>query len=87
MYDWCNYTISICRNPNDLSKYLYFQNENQKKDFLKSAIMKEDNYLIVDELTENIHVLDRVICSTPYFIQDNESSYKKALINTSIKQR
>ena len=79
MYDYSKYTINICKKENDKSKYIHFRNLQQKEAFLKSSIMKEDNYSVLDQITDNITILDQVILSKPYLLEDENSAYNKSI--------
>lgn len=58
--------ISICHDEFINGKCLYFQNPKQSATFRCGKINAGDNYVILDELTSNTVVLDKVILSTPY---------------------
>ena len=78
-YETSYYNIHICKKENDASKYLFFENEKQKKSFCKGKIYKSDNYRVLDEIDDSISMLDTVILSMPYRLQNLEEGYSKSL--------
>lgn len=78
-YNLSNYTISICKKDNDLTKYLLFKNNIGEQNFKKGNIFKEDNYHILNSLSDDAKILDNVILSSIYNIQDSNFSYQKSL--------
>lgn len=78
-YETSPNTISICKKENSLNKYLYFKNIDQKETFIKGNIKNEDNYIILDKITDEVEVLDRVLLSTPYISKETNIAYTKSL--------
>ena len=79
IYESSPYTISICEGIYDKQKYLYFKAEKLKKEFIESSIMEEGNYYILDELTQNYRIIDNILTSQTYTLQDKNESYTRAL--------
>jgi len=79
LYKQSNFTIDICEGLHDHMKYLHFKSEAQKDKFVNSPIMKEGNYCILDSLNENYQVLDNVLLSSPYYLQDENKAYTRTL--------
>ena len=71
--------IDICSKTDDYNKYLLFQNEKQKKNFINGNIYQGDNYHILDFLDEDTRILDTVLLSHPYIIQDDNAAYSRSL--------
>lgn len=78
-YDISQWTIDICRSEKDNKKYLMFKDLTHKKYFLESLINLNDNYIVIDELTEDIKKLDSVLLSNPYHLQNSDYAYTKSL--------
>ena len=78
-YETSRNTIFICRDSLSKDKCLYFKDTNEAKNFSKSNIAKHDNYRILSSLDgEDIEVLDRVILTTPYQLQDFAKAYTRS---------
>ena len=45
----------------------------------KSHIIYDDNYVILSKKEEDINILDQVLISTPYYLQDIDKAYQKSL--------
>lgn len=86
LYDTSIFTINICESIYDFQKYLYFNNLEQKEKFIRSTIMQEGNYLILDELTPSYEVLDNILISNPYYIQNDNEAYTRSLKNIAEKK-
>lgn len=78
-YETLKSTIYIYKMINDYTKYLYFKNEKQKEQFIKSEIMKKDNYQILEKIDENTILLNQVILSKIYQLQNENFAYTKSL--------
>lgn len=79
LYRTSKYTIDVCEGKYDRLKYLYFKNNAQKKEFINSSIMSEGNYYVLDEFTNNYIVLENLLMSTPYYIEEENDAYKRSL--------
>ena len=79
LYKTSFFTIDICQGIYDKIKYLHFRNEKQKMEFLHSSIMQEGNYCVLDNLNSNYQILDQVLISNPYYIQDGNLAYTRSL--------
>lgn len=78
-YETSRNTIFICRDSLSKDKCLYFKDTNEAKNFNKSNISKHDNYRILSSLDgEDIEVLDKVILTTPYQLQDFTKAYTRS---------
>ena len=84
VYKRSNNSIHICKKQNDLTKYLLFDNPSQKLTFKGSSILKGDNYLILDSLDQRTMILDSVMLSNRYFLQDENKAYNKAVKTYSL---
>ena len=77
------YKIYICKKSNDLTKYLIFESERHRSSFMAGKVCKGDNYSILPTLLgdkpDDIEVLDYVIQSRIYELQDNNKGYHLAL--------
>ena len=73
------YNIHICQSQNNSNKCLMFDNPNQERAFLNSSFMKEDNYQIISPFDKDAIILDDVILSHLYFLQDEDYAYQKSL--------
>lgn len=73
------YTIYICSEKDHMEKYLLFKNERQAEAFLHSSIMQHDNYRIIEELKNGMHILDNILLSTTYCLQNEDKAYMKSL--------
>lgn len=78
LYGKSNYTINICKKDDDRTKYLHFQLPEDAKRFAKGAVMHGDNYAILDTIDESTIILDDVLLSKPYFLQDEETAYRRS---------
>lgn len=87
IYNSSLFTIDICEDIHNKLKYLYFKNREQRLKFISSTIMQEGNYLVLDELTDNYQVLDNVLVSKPYYIQNDNTAYSRALKNIEDKKQ
>lgn len=68
---------------NELKQQLFFQ-----KSFMKGKIAMEDNYQVVEELTQDIHYLDSVILSKIYnMIDEYEADKKSSLVIRKYRNR
>lgn len=76
-YDTSRKTILICKDILSQDKCLYFKNAKQEIDFRNSHIYKNDNYRIISSL-DNISILDRVLLSTPYKLEDFNQAYVRS---------
>lgn len=78
-YEENEHTIYICRDL-DNNKCLYFKDSNQSFTFSESHTIQKDNYQIVNQEDFNsgsIEVLDKIILSTPYYLQDFDKAYSR----------
>ena len=57
---------------------LYFKNPRQAETFKKGKINSEDNYLILDSISEETEILDQVLLSTPYISTSENTAYERA---------
>ena len=64
-YDWSKWTIDICKDSENNTKYLMFKNQLHKDQFLQSPINIHDNYCVLDELKGSITKIDSVLLSNP----------------------
>lgn len=81
-YDTSRNTIYICKDPITRDKYLYFKDANQAKNFQRSNIFKEDNYTLLSSLEDRqIAVIDQVLLSIPYKLQDYDKAYTRSRRN------
>lgn len=78
-YEYSDYTINICEGIYDKVKCLLFKSDIQRDKFLNSSIMQEGNYYILESFDERYPIIDQVILSTPYFVQDENEAYKRSL--------
>ena len=78
-YEYSYYTITICEGIYDKVKCLLFRSDIQKEKFLNGSIMQEGNYYVLDHYDDRYPIIDQVILSTPYFIQDDNEAYKRTL--------
>ncbi len=78
-YQTSNKTIQICKKEEDTTKYLLFKDYNYQELFKKSHIIYDDNYVILSKKEEDINILDQVLISTPYYLQDIDKAYQKSL--------
>lgn len=78
-YETSPKTVYICKGNNINDKLIMFKDEREKKLFRNSNIMKTDNYRIIEALTDEIQIVDKVVLYSPYFLQDNEFAYQKSL--------
>ncbi len=77
----CN-KVFICQSnqkPEDLTKYLFFESDDQKATFLKSPIASADSYSVLDEITSDFTVLDTILLKQPYSLQDEGKAYKLSM--------
>lgn len=79
LYDNFLKVIYICQKDKSNSKYLFFKDNEQKLEFLKGKIITSDNYQVLDDLDGDSKILERVILSKAYNLQDNEKAYTKSL--------
>lgn len=78
-YETSPHTINICKCESIKEKCLFFKNPKQRETFKNSKININDNYFILDSITENTEVLDQVLLSTLYVSKDDETAYTKSL--------
>lgn len=78
-YQTSDNNIHLFRKENLSTKYLLFENQNQRKSFQQGKIYHNDNYDIIDMPNSSYKKLDTILLSQEYFLQDEESAYKKAL--------
>jgi len=74
--------IHICQQENSLEKYLYFEDDNQRRGFHNSNVMKEDNYQILTDQEFNSQKttdLDTIFLLKPYKIKNNNEAMEHAL--------
>lgn len=79
-YDTNLHTIYICKDNND-NKCLYFKDAGQALSFSDSHNMQKDNYQVISQSTFNsggIEVLDKIILSIPYYLQDLDKAYTRS---------
>jgi len=79
-YDKSKGTILICRDLSSKDKCIYFKDEQLAKGFARSKIFKSDNYQILNSL-DNAEILDKILLSTPYHLQDCEKAYTRSRTN------
>jgi len=81
-YETARNTIYICKDLMSLDKCLYFKSENEARNFRNSNMLKHDNYRILNSLEEiPIEILDQVILTTPYELQDFNKAYIRSRKN------
>lgn len=79
IYETSSRMVYICQENGNNDKLIMFKDEREKRLFNNSNIMKTDNYRIIDTLTDDIEIVDKVVLYLPYFLQDNEFAYQKSL--------
>lgn len=79
IYETSSRMVYICRENGSNDKLIMFKDEREKRLFNNSNIMKTDNYRIIDTLTADIEIVDKVVLYFPYFLQDSEFAYQKSL--------
>lgn len=79
IYETSPRTIYICQENGNSDKLIMFKNKREEKLFINSNIMKTDNYRIIETLTDNVQIVDKVVLRSPYFLQDNEFAYQRSL--------
>lgn len=83
-YEASPHTIYICRNAISLDKCLYFKDSGQAKSFQGSNVALKDNYQVISEdvfRNGEVEVLDKIILSTPYYLQDFDKAYMRCRVN------
>ncbi len=78
-YETSSRLVYICRETDTAYKLIMFKDKREEKLFSNSNVMKEDNYRIIESLTDDIKIIDKVVLYSPYFLQDNEFAYQKSL--------
>lgn len=78
LYETSSNVITICSGVNPKVKYLLFRDKEYQQSFVCGRIYKGDSYEIVHELSPNIKILDHVLLSTTYFLQDQQDAYRRA---------
>lgn len=68
----------------DNSKHLYFENLEDKIDFLNSSIAANEKHSVIDELTEDSVKINTIILNHPYWLEDPNYAYAKS--ESNIKQ-
>lgn len=86
-YETSKSVIHICQSNQDLKKYLLFENNRQKERFEHGKIYLEDNYQIIDKLSKDMVMLDKVILSAPYYMIDQNKGEKKSILTLKNHQR
>jgi len=76
-YIYSPYTILILKPISLEEKWLYFKNKGYQATFMRGKIMRADNYIIHDNL-ENKIILDTILLSNPYELQDENKAYERA---------
>lgn len=88
IYETSKHVIHICKADEGNTKYLLFENKTQQNNFMKGKIAMEDNYQVVEELTQDIHYLDSVILSKIYnMIDEYEADKKSSLVIRKYRNR
>ncbi len=77
LYDTSINTISILLPETISEKWLHFRNKNEQSTFEKGRIAREDNYIIIPDLTGKF-ILDQILLSNIYQIQDENEAYNRA---------
>lgn len=77
IYKKSNYTIHICKSNLDLTKYLLFKNPEAKHKFMSGKIANQDNYQVIDKLTDGMSYLDSVILSYSYHLKNQIKAEEK----------
>ncbi len=77
LYDTSNKTVFICKDGLSKDKCIYFKDGNLAKNFSESNNAKKDNYRILSSL-DNVEVLDKILISTPYELQNYEKAYTRS---------
>lgn len=72
-------TIYICQKDHKLTKYLYFKNPGQRLTFTQGKIMQHDNYEALEVMDEQTKILDQILLSDSYFLQDENKAYTRSL--------
>lgn len=78
-YQTSTRVVHICRSKASFDKCIMFPNKSEEKKFRNSNIMKTDNYEIISSPSNDIEIIDTVVLSVPYIVQDNEKAYQKSL--------
>ena len=78
-YQTSDRAVSLYQKEDSLEKYLMFRHKGEEKRFQNSNIMKTDNYVIIEQLEENMTWLDDVVLYSPYYLQDKEKAYQKSI--------
>lgn len=78
-YNTSPYVIHICRDLSSNFKYLLFDSEKQKEGFSNGKIMRYDDYHIIEQLTDGIEEVDKVLLSRPHILTDENQAYVKSL--------
>lgn len=79
LYDISPHVIYICKNAENKNKCLIFRNKLEQQSFINGTIFKEDNYEVLDELSSGYQIVDRVLLSNIYQMQDLEKAYSRSL--------
>ena len=79
LYQTDSNTIHICQKEKDATKYLLFESEKQKELFQKGRTIHNDNDHVLDRYDENIPVIDHVLLTKKYTLQDPNKAYQKAI--------
>lgn len=79
VYQTSSRVVHICKKENSSQKYLLFKDKHEELRFQRSNIMTSDNYHILDTSDTPFTIIDTVALSTPYFLEDQEKAYQKAL--------
>ena len=77
-YETMPNTIYICRNGQTSTKYLMFKNKEQEATFAQGSIMREDNYQIIGSISDEIILLDKVLLSTPYNLENENKAFTRS---------
>lgn len=72
-------SIIVCKSSYDSFKYLLFKDTGFRDEFSKSDIMAHDSYRIIDSMSDDYTILDKVVLSRRYDMQDSEQAYSMAL--------
>jgi GNAT superfamily N-acetyltransferase len=81
-YESSKHRIYICENsinPEDANKYLLFENDEQRGEFITSTIAEADNYRVFETLPLGFTVLDTILLKQLYTLQDENKAYNLSL--------
>lgn len=82
LYEVSPHVIYICNNRSQ-NKCLLFRNKLEQQSFMNGSIFREDNYEVLDEFSKDYQILDQVLLSNIYEMQDKDQAYIRALEKTA----